>query len=89
MGRSARASGAVETVITAEAQTLNQFVGGVCEEWFSSQSAFLACIVFAKLKVPEHLEDSLTLRALLIMMSSGLVNTLAECPECKAATKLH
>lgn len=87
MGRLARAPG----LVGAPPPTLpfNRWQRAVREEWFETQTAFLANVVYAKVDFPEALTDTVEVRAMGIFAHYGLVNVVKKCPVCDAPAVLE
>ncbi|CAK0803831.1 unnamed protein product, partial [Prorocentrum cordatum] len=87
MGRLARAPG----LVGAPPPTLpfNRWQRAVREEWFETQAAFLANVVYAKVDFPETLTDTVEARAMGIFAHYGLVDVVKKCPVCDAPAALE
>lgn len=90
-GSRARGIGVIQQVQEAPALTVNQFIKGVCEDWFVSQSAFVANILFREITWPPYLKDSISLRALLVFIAFGVANAYEKCTvrHCRSKARLY
>lgn len=58
------------------------------DSWFETDAAFTHYIVKRKIKFPEHLKDTLTIRAVAVFMRYGVPSSFAKCPKCKGEVKV-
>lgn len=61
----------------------------ICEEWFSSHTAFAKFILGQELSMPSHLENTLTIKAMAIFMRYGLALRVEKCHRCGGSAKLE
>jgi hypothetical protein len=86
-----RRNGLFQTVAQGQPKpmTLNDFQKAVSPDWFTSQAAFEAKVLYAAIEFPQNLVDSTFIRALVIFMHFGWVQTVKECPVCKGGVRVE
>lgn len=76
--------GALHEALSAGAmQDMNTFRRSVKEEWFATALVFVASVCMASITLPPKIPNTLTIRAILILMHYGLVKGLRRCPSCR------
>ena len=68
--------------------TFARWQKGLCDEWFASNTHFVENIVRRKIVMPDHIPDTMSVRALAIFMKYGTACSYPKCAECRVKTKL-
>eukprot|EP00973_Karenia_brevis_P028060 3864050-Karenia_brevis.AAC.1 len=81
LGKRAREPGLMQT--TLPPMTFAQWQRSMCNQWFSTNTHFLTHIVQRPLKMPDHIPDTLTTRAIAVFCRYGVATTYDKCPVAK------
>lgn len=80
-GGAPRATGILE--MPQRPMHVNAWQRAICEDWFTSQTAFLEHIVHYEITgFPEGVEDSLGVRAAIVFTRLQLIDAIDKCPVC-------
>ena len=78
-GKQARKAGLLTAPLPAI--SFHQWQRQICDSWFETNAAFAANITQRKINFPDHIQDTLTMRAIAVFMRYGVTGSFgAKCP---------